>query len=72
MNKDKHLRIRITERQLRLITELIIEEEKTKSELIREIIDDYIKICRKTNKSNLSEIKKTIQDLNNNNPIFKF
>ena len=72
MNKEKHLRIRITERQLRLLTERIIEEEKTKSELIREMIDNYIKFCRKTNKSELIEINKTIQDLNSNNTTSKF
>jgi tRNA A22 N-methylase len=68
MKKGKHLRIRITENQFKVLTERIIEEQKTKSEIIREMIDDYIKICRKSTISEILEMNKTIKDFNNNNP----
>lgn len=45
--KNKKITIRITENQLRMIRDQVIFEEKTKSELIREMIDKQVRICRK-------------------------
>lgn len=45
MNKTKNLRIRVTERQMRrLLDQLVMEqqEEKSKSSLVRRIIDNYL------------------------------
>lgn len=47
MNKNKKITIRLTESQMIALTSKIIEEEKTKSELIREMIDKQVRICRK-------------------------
>lgn len=45
--KNKKITIRISENQLRMICDQVILEEKTKSELIREMIDKQVQICRK-------------------------
>ena len=42
--KNKKITIRITENQLRVIRDQVILEEKTKSELIRELIDNQVRI----------------------------
>lgn len=42
--KNKKITIRITESQLRMIRDQVILEEKTKSELIREMIDKQVQI----------------------------
>ena len=44
--KNKKITIRITENQLRVIRDQVILEEKTKSELIRELIDNQVRIYR--------------------------
>ena len=44
--KNKKITIRITENQLRVIRDQVILEEKTKSELIRELIDNKVRIYR--------------------------
>ena len=44
--KNKKITIRISESQLRLIRDHVILEEKTKSELIRELIDNQVRIYR--------------------------
>jgi len=44
MNKEKHnqhLRIRLTETQLKSLIKKVIDDETTKSQLIRDIINDY-------------------------------
>ena len=47
MKKDKHLRIRITEEQLNRLVQVLNEEDKSKSTLLRELIDSYLdKSCR--------------------------
>jgi len=40
--KNKHLIVRITEAQFKNLADILVEEEKTKSELIREILKKYI------------------------------
>ena len=68
MMKTKQLRIRITEEQFRNLADLLVEEQMTKSQIIREMIDDYVQTCRKTNKSNIQGIIKEINDFNNDTP----
>jgi metal-responsive CopG/Arc/MetJ family transcriptional regulator len=38
----KHLRIRITEQQFKNLADLLIEEQRNKSEVIREAINTYL------------------------------
>lgn len=45
--KDKKITIRINQDQFHMICEQVKLEEKTKSELIREMIDKQVQICRK-------------------------
>lgn len=72
MRKENHLRIRITENQFKVLAERVIEEQRTKSEIIREMIDNYVKNCRTTIKSDVIQVNRKIRDLNNNNPKIKF
>jgi metal-responsive CopG/Arc/MetJ family transcriptional regulator len=53
MRKSKTLRVRITENQLKRLTDVLIEEELNKSELIREMIDKYVRSCRNTQKKDV-------------------
>ena len=41
-SKTKHLRLRITEEQFQRLADALIEEEKTKSALIREALQNYL------------------------------
>lgn len=50
MIKTKKITIRITENQLKFICERIIEEETTKSDYIRDLIENKSKTCRKSNR----------------------
>jgi len=42
-NYTNHLRVRLTETQFKSLINKVIEEEKTKSRLVRDIINDYTK-----------------------------
>lgn len=53
MRKSKTLRVRITENQLKRLTDVLIEEELNKSELIREMIDKYVRSCRNPKKKDV-------------------
>lgn len=53
MRKSKTLRVRITENQLKRLTDVLIEEELNKSELIREMIDKYVRSCRNPQKKDV-------------------
>ncbi len=57
MKKNKHLIIRITESQLKKLTEYLITEEQNKSEFLRTLIDE--RICR--NESNTGKSSKTLK-----------
>jgi len=41
-SKTKHLRLRITEEQFQRLADALIEEERSKSELIREALHNYL------------------------------
>ena len=46
MNKNKKITIRLTESQMIALTSKIIEEETTKSNLLREMIQRTVQTCR--------------------------
>ena len=45
--KRKKVSIRITESQLLMLTQKVIDEETTKSKLLREMIEKTVRNCRK-------------------------
>lgn len=49
--KNKKITLRITESQFKTLCERIIEEETTKSNFIRNLIEEQGQICRKKNTS---------------------
>lgn len=49
--KNKKITLRITESQFKTLCERIIEEETTKSNFIRNLIEEQGQICRKNNTS---------------------
>ncbi len=67
MNKSKKLTIRLTESQMRRLSDTLIEEQISKSQIIREMIDKYVRICRTTKKSNVLLKINEIRDINNEN-----
>lgn len=40
--KNKHLRIRLTERQVLRLAELLVEKQKNKSAVVRDALDNYM------------------------------
>ena len=67
MNKNKHLIIRITESQLKKLTEHLITEEQNKSEFLRTLIEE--RICR--NESNTGKHSKPLKISDITNEINK-
>ena len=67
MNKSKKLTIRLSESQMKRLSDTLIEEKITKSQIIREIIDKHIRSYRKKNKSNVIQKIIEIKDINNEN-----
>jgi predicted DNA-binding protein len=67
MNKNRKVTIRLTESQMRRLSDALIEEQITKSQIIREMIDKYVRVCRKSNKSNVLQKINEIRDINNQN-----
>jgi hypothetical protein len=67
MNKNKHLIIRITESQLKKLTEHLITEEQNKSEFLRTLIEE--RICR--NESNTGKRSKPLKISDITNEINK-
>jgi metal-responsive CopG/Arc/MetJ family transcriptional regulator len=68
MRKLKTLRVRITENQLKRLTDVLIEEELNKSELIREMIDKYVRSCRNPKKKDVVQEITKIKGRNTINP----
>ena len=68
MRKSKTLRVRITESQLKRLTDFLIEEELNKSELIREMIDKYVRSCRNPKKKDVVQEINKIQGRNTITP----
>jgi hypothetical protein len=63
MNKNKHLIIRITESQLKKLTEHLITEEQNKSEFLRTLIEE--RICRNESITGKSSKTLKISDITN-------
>ena len=63
MNKNKHLIIRITESQLKKLTEHLITEEQNKSEFLRTLIEE--RICRNESNTGKSSKPLKISDITN-------
>lgn len=63
MKKNKHLIIRITESQLKKLTEHLITEEQNKSEFLRTLIEE--RICRDESNTSKSSKPLKISDINN-------
>ena len=67
--KSRHIRIRITEDQFKKLSYSLIQEQMTKSSLIREVLNDYLeKNCRDTDTKVEIEISKIIEDTTHSNP----
>ena len=62
MNKTKKLTIRLSESQMRRLSDTLVEEQITKSQIIREMIDKYVRTCRRTRKSDVMQIINEIKD----------
>ena len=67
MNKNKRVTIRITESQMRRLSDTIINEQINQSQFLREMIDKYVRNCRTTKKSNVLHKINEIRDMNNEN-----
>ena len=65
MNKTRKLTIRLSESQLKKLTDTLIDEQMTKSKIIREMIDKYIRTCRRTSKDDVVQVIKEIKDTGN-------
>jgi metal-responsive CopG/Arc/MetJ family transcriptional regulator len=67
MNKNKRVTIRITESQMRRLSDTLINEQMNQSQFLREMIDKYVQNCRTTNKSGVQQVIKEIKDANREN-----
>ena len=67
MNKNKRVTIRITESQMRRLSDTIIDEQMNQSQFLREMIDKNVRNCRTTNKSGVQQVIKEIKDADNQN-----
>ncbi len=62
MNKNRKVTIRITESQMRRLSDSIISEQMNQSQFLREAIDTYVRRCRKTNKRGVQQVIQEIKD----------
>lgn len=67
MKKSYRITIRLTEEQMRRLVDNLDGEQLTKSQIIREMIDNYDSNCRDMKDSNKNEIRMKIGDINTNN-----
>jgi hypothetical protein len=49
--KNKHLRIRLTERQVMRLAEVLLEKQKNKSVIVRDALDNYMDETEKSHNS---------------------
>ncbi len=70
MNKNRKVTIRITESQMRRLSDTLINEQMNQSQFLREAIDTYVRRCRKTNKIGVQQVIQEIKDTNRENPNF--
>lgn len=69
MKKTSRLTIRLTEGQMKRLADNLVGEQFTKSQIIREMIDNYDSNCRVMKDSNKSEMRIEIGDINTNSQI---
>lgn len=62
MNKNRKVTIRITESQMRRLSDTLINEQMNQSQFLREMIDKYVRFCRKTNKLGVQQVIEEIKD----------
>lgn len=62
MKKNRKVTIRITESQMRRLSDTLINEQMNQSQFLREMIDKYVRICRNTNKEGVQQVIKEIKD----------
>ncbi len=67
MNKNKKITIRITESQMRRLSDTLINEQVNQSQFLREMIDRYVRNCRRANKKGVEQVIQEIRDANNDN-----
>ena len=72
MNKNRKVTIRITESQMRRLSDTLINEEMNQSQFLREMIDKYVRNCRKTNKTGVQQVIQEIKDTNRENKKSNF
>jgi hypothetical protein len=67
MNKNRKVTIRITESQMRRLSDTLIDEKMNQSQFLRDMIDKYVRFCRKTKKRDVQQVIQEIKDANNEN-----
>lgn len=67
MNKNRKLSIRITESQMRRLSDTLVDEQMNQSQFLREMIDKYVRFCRTTNKRGVQQLIQEIKDADNEN-----
>lgn len=67
MNKNRKVTIRITESQMRRLSDTLINEQMNQSQFLREMIDKYVRFCRNTNKEGVQQVIQEIKDADNKN-----
>lgn len=72
MNKNRKVTIRITESQMRRLSDTLINEEMNQSQFLREMIDKYVRNCRKANKTGVQQVIQEIKDTNRENKKSNF
>jgi hypothetical protein len=72
MNKNRKVTIRITESQMRRLSDTLINEQMNQSQFLREMIDKYVRFCRNTNKEGVQQVIKEIKDADKENKKFNF
>jgi len=72
MNKNRKVTIRITESQMRRLSDTVIGEQMNQSQFLREMIDKYIRYCRNTTKAGVQQVVKEIKDSDRDNKKSNF
>lgn len=67
MYKTRKVTIRITESQMKRLSDALIDEQINQSQFLREMIDKYVRYCRKTNKTDVQQVIQEIKYDDNEN-----
>jgi hypothetical protein len=52
---------------MRRLSDTLIDEQMNQSQFLREMIDKYVRYCRKTNKQDVQHVIQEIKDANKEN-----